>query len=43
MLRSASLEERHRAAVDLSTAIGDSSVATVETDLWTPLAFSPLQ
>jgi NIPSNAP protein len=43
MLRSASLEERHRGAVDLSAAIGDSSVATVETDLWTPLAFSPLQ
>jgi NIPSNAP len=43
MLRSASLEERHRAAVDLSTHITDSSVAAVETDLWTPLGFSPLQ
>jgi NIPSNAP protein len=43
MLRSASLEERHRATVDLSTHISDSSVAAIETDLWTPLAFSPLQ
>jgi len=43
MLRSASLEERHRAAVDFCTHISDSSVAAIETDLWTPLGFSPLQ
>ncbi|TAK80503.1 MAG: hypothetical protein EPO20_27275 [Betaproteobacteria bacterium] len=43
LLRSPSLEERQRAAVDLSAALRDSGVATAETDLWTPLGLSPLQ
>jgi hypothetical protein len=43
MLRSASLEERHRNPVDLCAHFSDSSVAAVEIDLWTPLVFSPLQ
>jgi hypothetical protein len=43
LLRSASLEQRRNAAVDLSAQLDGTSVAAVETDLWTPLGFSPLQ
>jgi hypothetical protein len=43
LLRSASVDERQRTAVELSACINDSGVASVETDLWTPLGFSPLQ
>ena len=43
LLRSASLDERQRTAVELSARINESGVAAVETDLWTPLGFSPLQ
>jgi hypothetical protein len=43
LLRSSSLDERQRTAVDLSARISDSSIAAFETDLWTPLGFSPLQ
>jgi hypothetical protein len=43
LLRSSSLEQRRNAAVDLTAQLDGASVAAVETDLWTPLGFSPLQ
>jgi hypothetical protein len=43
LLRSASLEQRRGATAELFAKLDDPSVSAVETDLWTPLAFSPLQ
>jgi hypothetical protein len=43
LLRSPSLQDRQRAQPDLCALIDDPGVAAVETDLWLPLGFSPLQ